>query len=217
MSDEQIGDPEELLNGTVKEVKSALREAENPDYSKLKELEEENKNRKTLKTFLDSKIESEYQETNEEDTQNEEEGENDEETEDNGEPTDDATSSGSSSVGKEQKLQQVLDSLDEVQSVKGAAVVRRDGLLIASNLGSNTDDDRVGAMTASTVGSGETASDSLNLGNVDEVTVEAENGKLVATGAGENGVLAVLTDADVNMGLVKVEIEKATDKIRRVI
>ena len=62
---------------------------------------------------------------------------------------------------KEEKLNEPLDSLDDVQGIKGAAVVRRDGLLIASNLGKDIDDDQVGAMTASTVGSGETASDAL--------------------------------------------------------
>ena len=118
---------------------------------------------------------------------------------------------------KEEKLQEPLDDLDEVQSVKGAAVVRRDGLLIASNMGGDINDDQVGAMTASTVGSGETASEALDMGNVEAVTIEAEKGKLVATGAGDEGIVAVLTDEDVNMGLVKVEMEKAVDKIKRVL
>jgi predicted regulator of Ras-like GTPase activity (Roadblock/LC7/MglB family) len=118
---------------------------------------------------------------------------------------------------KEEKLQEPLDDLDEVQSVKGAAVVRRDGLLIASNMGDNINDDQVGAMTASTVGSGETASEALEMGDVEAVTIEAKKGKLVATGAGDEGIVAVLTDEDVNMGLVKVEMEKAVDKIKRVL
>ncbi len=120
-------------------------------------------------------------------------------------------------ASKEEKLDEPLNDLDDVQSVNGAAVVRRDGLLIASNMGDDINDDQVGAMTASTVGSGETASESLELGDVEAVTIEAENGKLVATGAGDEGILAILTDDDVNMGLVKVEMEKATKKIKRVL
>ena len=120
-------------------------------------------------------------------------------------------------ASKEEKLDEPLDDLDDVQSVNGAAVVRRDGLLIASNMGDDINDDQVGAMTASTVGSGETASESLEMGDVEAVTIEAENGKLVATGAGDEGILAILTDDDVNMGLVKVEMEKATKKIKRVL
>jgi predicted regulator of Ras-like GTPase activity (Roadblock/LC7/MglB family) len=224
MSNNQIEDPEELLEGTVKEVKSTLRDAENPDYQKIKDLEEEGKDRKTLKEFLDSHIDnneeqskdSEEPEESEEQQETEEESDENEESEEE-QDSEDESSSSSSSGGKEKKLQQVLDDLDELQSVEGAAVVRRDGLLIASNFSQDFNEDQVGAMTASTVGSGETASDSLNLGDVNEVTIESKNGKLVSTGAGDQGVLAVLTDADVNMGLVKVEMEKATDKIKRVL
>lgn len=120
-------------------------------------------------------------------------------------------------TSKEEKLKQPLDNLDDVQGIKGAAVVRRDGLLIASNLGSDINDDQVGAMTASTVGSGETASESLGMGEVDAVTIEAKDGKLISTGAGDQGILAILAESDVNMGLVKVEMEKATKKIKRVL
>ncbi|MFB6204531.1 MAG: roadblock/LC7 domain-containing protein [Candidatus Nanohaloarchaea archaeon] len=114
-------------------------------------------------------------------------------------------------------MQEPLNDLGDVNGIKGAAVVRRDGLLISSNLGEDIDDDQVGAMTASTVGSGETASDALNMGGVNQVTIESEDGKLVSTGAGEEGILTILTEADVNMGLVKVEMEKAVKKVKRVL
>ncbi len=120
-------------------------------------------------------------------------------------------------ASKEEKLNKPLDELDNVQGIKGAAVVRRDGLLIASNLGQDINDDQVGAMTASTVGSGETASESLGMGEVNAVTIESKDGKLVSTGAGEEGILTILTDSGVNMGLVKVEMEKATKKIKRIL
>jgi predicted regulator of Ras-like GTPase activity (Roadblock/LC7/MglB family) len=120
-------------------------------------------------------------------------------------------------ASKEEKLNEPLDDLDGVQGIKGAAVVRRDGLLIASNLGDDIDDDQVGAMTASTVGSGETASEALNMGDVEAVTIESAEGKLVSTGAGEQGILTILTESDVNMGLVKVEMDKAIKKVKRVL
>ncbi|MFB6198363.1 MAG: roadblock/LC7 domain-containing protein [Halobacteriaceae archaeon] len=118
-------------------------------------------------------------------------------------------------ASKEEKLQEPLGDLDDIQGVKGAAVVRRDGLLIVSNLPGGVDDDQLAAMTASTVGSGETASETLEIGSVESVTIEAEEGKLVSTGAGEEGILTVLTDPDVNMGLVQVEMKKAVKKIKR--
>lgn len=249
MSEDQL-DPEELIEGTVKEIKSKLKDADNPDYQKILELEKQNKDRVTLERFLENHIESDDEEESESSgkdkekdqdkdessEEQEEEHESSEEVEEDQEESDDeevdesedetdsdesdegSSSSGSSGgKGKEQKLNELLDDLHEVQSVRGAAVVRRDGLLIASNFSQSFDENQVGAMTASTVGSGETASDALNMGDVNEVTIESQDGKLISTGAGDEGVLAVMTDADVNMGLIKVEMEKATDKIKRVI
>lgn len=118
---------------------------------------------------------------------------------------------------KEEKLKKPLETLQDIQGVRGAAIVRRDGLLIVSNLPSEVDSDQLAAMTASTLGSGETASETLNIGEVNQVTIESEDGKLISTGAGEEGILTVLTDADINMGLVLVEMGKAADNIKRIL
>ncbi|MDY6770749.1 MAG: roadblock/LC7 domain-containing protein [Candidatus Nanohaloarchaea archaeon] len=120
-------------------------------------------------------------------------------------------------ASKEEELKEPLGDLDDIQGVKGAAVVRRDGLLIVSNLPEDIDADQLAAMTASTVGSGETASETLEIGTVEQVTVESEQGKLISTGAGDEGILTILTDPDVNMGLVLVQMKKATKKIKRVL
>ncbi|MCJ7429373.1 MAG: roadblock/LC7 domain-containing protein [Candidatus Nanohaloarchaeota archaeon QJJ-5] len=120
-------------------------------------------------------------------------------------------------ASKEEKLKDPLDDLKDIQGVTGAAVVRRDGLLIVSNLPQDIDADQLAAMTASTVGSGETASQTLSIGEVQQVTVESEDGKLISTGAGDEGILTILTDPDVNMGLVLVEMKKSVKKIKRVL
>lgn len=120
-------------------------------------------------------------------------------------------------ASKEEELRGPLDDLKDIPGVTGAAVVRRDGLLIVSNLPQETDGDQLAAMTASTVGSGETASGTLSIGQVEQVTVESADGKLISTGAGDEGILTILTESDVNMGLVLVEMNKATDKIKQVL
>lgn len=187
--------PEELLDGNVDEVRKDIRNAENPDYEAIMEAEKSGKDRKTIKKFLEERMGTG-------DEPGEKPG-----SEDTGGPGD----------SMEEKLQKPLEDLDDVKGIKGAAVVRRDGLLIASSFARDINSDQVGAMTASTMGSGETASEALKMGDVEEVTVEGEDGKLVSTGAGEEGILTILTDADVNMGLVKVEMGNAVEKIKRVL
>ncbi|MFB6207755.1 MAG: roadblock/LC7 domain-containing protein [Candidatus Nanohaloarchaea archaeon] len=206
--------PEELLDDNVDEVRKAIRNADNPDYKALMKAEKSGKDRKTITKFLDERMETE------EDSQETESGEEEEpgkESQNGDEEGKDNETETSGSGSKEEKLQKPLENLDDVKGIKGAAVVRRDGLLIASNFEQDINSDQVGAMTASTMGSGETASDALKMGEVEEVTVESEDGKLVSTGAGEEGILAILTDADVNMGLVKVEMGNAVEKIKRVL
>lgn len=65
-------DYNELLDQNVGEVKSSVRDLENPDYSELLELEKEGKDRKTVKEFLESQMEedgSDTEESSDEETQ----------------------------------------------------------------------------------------------------------------------------------------------------
>lgn len=61
-------DYEEILQQNVRQVKKTVRDMESPDYSRLYELEEEGKDRKTVKEFLEPKM----QEQDEEETVDEE-------------------------------------------------------------------------------------------------------------------------------------------------
>lgn len=50
-------DYEEVLDGTVDEAKSRIKELENPDFERLLDLETEGKNRKTLRNFIENRLE----------------------------------------------------------------------------------------------------------------------------------------------------------------
>lgn len=52
-------DYEDLLSQNVGEVKSSIRDLDNPDYRKLLQLEREEKDRKTVKEFLENNLEDE--------------------------------------------------------------------------------------------------------------------------------------------------------------
>jgi hypothetical protein len=57
MADDQ--DYEELLSQNVGEVKSSIRDLDEPDYRQLLQLEREGKDRKTVKEFLENRLEDE--------------------------------------------------------------------------------------------------------------------------------------------------------------
>jgi hypothetical protein len=55
-------DFKDILEGTVDEVKDRIRDLDSPDYEGLLEAEEDGKDRKTVKEFLESRIDSEDEE-----------------------------------------------------------------------------------------------------------------------------------------------------------
>lgn len=55
-ADEEGADYEDIVSGTVSEAKDAVQELDDPDYQAILEAEESNKDRKTLKEWLESRM-----------------------------------------------------------------------------------------------------------------------------------------------------------------
>ncbi len=111
-------------------------------------------------------------------------------------------------------LRAVLLDLKRIGNIEASAVVSRDGLVIASDL---NDGEVFAAMSATMVGAAETATSELKKGAPNRVIVESKDGKLIATGAGPKAILVVLTSNEMGLGLVLVEMSKASEKIRELI
>jgi hypothetical protein len=60
-------DYSEIVEKTVKEAKDAIRELENPDYEALLEAEAQGENRKTLRTWIEDRLEEQEYEVGKED------------------------------------------------------------------------------------------------------------------------------------------------------
>ena len=118
---------------------------------------------------------------------------------------------------KEEELKKLLDEFQSSSDVKGAAVVRRDGLMILSSLPADVNSKAVAAMAAAIVGTGETASNELNIGELNQVLVESVGGKLISVGAGEEIIFTALVNPKANMGLVLMDMERNSKKIGRII
>ena len=116
---------------------------------------------------------------------------------------------------KKEKLMQILKKLKAGGDIEGAAVITRDGLLIASELSTNIDGETLAAMTATMTGAAETAIQELKKSSPDRVIVESKNTKLISVGAGEQAILACVINADAKLGLILLEMKKAADNIRK--
>jgi predicted regulator of Ras-like GTPase activity (Roadblock/LC7/MglB family) len=118
---------------------------------------------------------------------------------------------------KEEDLKKILDDFESSGDVTGAAIVRRDGLMIVSSLPEAVNSKAVAAMAAAIVGTGETASNELNIGTLNQVVVESGTGKLISVGAGSDAILTALIKPKANMGLILMNMERAAKKISRII
>ena len=117
----------------------------------------------------------------------------------------------------EGQLATAMEGLRRLSDVLAVAVVRRDGLMISQILPRGSDPRKVAAMCAALVGTSELAAAELGQGRFLQSIVEAEEGKVISTGAGERALLLTIVRADSNMGLVLLGIERTVREIEVVL
>jgi len=93
--------------------------------------------------------------------------------------------------------------------IRGAVVASADGLPIVSQA---EDAARLAAMAATALGLGKRIAETTHLGPLEESVVRGRDGYVVVYAVGQQGVLAVIAPADVNLGLLHLE---ARDIARR--
>ncbi len=115
------------------------------------------------------------------------------------------------------ELDRVINGLCQLGEIDAAAIVRRDGFIVAHTLPNGVDPKVVAAMTASIVGISEMATEQLSRGRFLQAIVESEFGKLVSTGAGDLALLVALVHRDANLGLVLFAMERAARTVDEVL
>ncbi len=110
-------------------------------------------------------------------------------------------------------MYEVLNDLNKTPGITGSMVVGNDGIVIASDLKEDFESDTVGALAASITSNIQKSLDRLETKPWAQVTIESDNAKLFFTDA-QLGILVVTTEKMVNIGLVRLEIKNAIDKLR---
>jgi hypothetical protein len=92
-----------------------------------------------------------------------------------------------------------------------------DGLPIASLLPGGIEEDRVSAMSAAMLSLGERIASELRRGMLDEVYVKGERGYVVLRSAGEEAVLTVLARQQAKLGLLFLDMRRASDDLATIL
>lgn len=97
--------------------------------------------------------------------------------------------------------------------VEASAVVSVDGLTMASALPDQVEEDRVAAMSAAMLSLGERIANELGRGNLDQVYIKGENGYVVLMSVGSEAVLTVLARQQAKLGLLFLDMRRATEDL----
>jgi hypothetical protein len=115
------------------------------------------------------------------------------------------------------RSQQMVDRLQELQAsssdIQASAVVSVDGLTIASALPQGVEEDRVSAMSAAMLSLGERIASELGRGTLDQVYIKGEEGYVMLMSIGEDAVLTTLSRAKAKLGLIFLDMRRATEDL----
>jgi predicted regulator of Ras-like GTPase activity (Roadblock/LC7/MglB family) len=115
----------------------------------------------------------------------------------------------------------MVDRLRELQAsspdIEASAIVSVDGLTIASALPQGVEEDRVSAMSAAMLSLGERIASELGRGALAQVYIKGAEGYVVLMSVGEEAVLTALAREQAKLGLIFLDMRRATDDLKKLI
>jgi predicted regulator of Ras-like GTPase activity (Roadblock/LC7/MglB family) len=117
----------------------------------------------------------------------------------------------------EQLVKALKNLSGSTPDVEASAVVSSDGLVIASALPSDVEEDRVAAMSAAMLSLGERTSKELGRGILDQVFIKGENGYVILMNAGTDAVLTAMVRKDAKLGLIFLDMKRTAEEIGKLI
>ncbi|MFX1561963.1 MAG: roadblock/LC7 domain-containing protein [Promethearchaeota archaeon] len=116
------------------------------------------------------------------------------------------------------RLQDMLRQMESTTpGIEASAVVTAQGLPIVAAMPQTINEAIVAAMTAALVGVAERALSEIPRGDLQQVTIEAENGYIILKGAGPNAILTSLVKKSANLGMVFLVMKRYSKEIATIL
>ena len=119
------------------------------------------------------------------------------------------------------RAEQLVDRLRSMQQsapdIEASAIVSVDGLIMASALPQEVEEDRVSAMSAAMLSLGERISGELGRAGLEQVYIKGSAGAIVLTSIGEEAVLTALTRPEAKLGMIFLEMRRAAEDLARLV
>ena len=115
-----------------------------------------------------------------------------------------------------EKINQHLEELEsKVSDIIGTAVIRTNGLIVASSLPKETNARMIAAMSAALLGTSKKSAEALFDGEFNSINLELNKGNMFLIGAGRV-ILVAITKPQPNIGLLTLEMEDMSKKISKI-
>jgi predicted regulator of Ras-like GTPase activity (Roadblock/LC7/MglB family) len=119
------------------------------------------------------------------------------------------------------RSEQMVNRLRSMQAaapdIEASAIVSVDGLIIASALRTDMEEDRLSAMSAAMLGLGERIADELGRGGLEQVYIKGKAGLVLLTLIGTEAMLTVLARQEAKLGLIFLEMRRAAEDLVKLV
>lgn len=121
-------------------------------------------------------------------------------------------------MSRTEQIHKLIKTLStNTPDVEGAALIDNDGLMIASALGADLDEDSVAAMSAALLGLGERITVELKRGGLEMVMIRGDVGFVIMTRCGPDAVLACLASKGAKLGLIFLDLKRTAAELGRLL
>lgn len=115
-------------------------------------------------------------------------------------------------------LNSILNELNGTSAdIEASGVISTDGLMMASQMPAELDEDRVGAMSAAMLSLGDRTAQELSRGSLEQVLIKGEKGYVLMTGAGNEAVVTVMAKPKAKLGLIFLDVKRAAENIAKLV
>ena len=119
------------------------------------------------------------------------------------------------------RTEMMVDRLRDLQAgtpdIEASAIVSVDGLIMASSLPADVDEDRISAMSAAMISLGDRIASELGRGVLDQVYIKGDNGIIVLMSVGDDAVLTVMARSRAKLGLIFLDMKRAVTDLTRLL
>lgn len=121
-------------------------------------------------------------------------------------------------MSKADQITRVIKNLSTTTpDVEAAAVLDNEGLMIASSLPQDVEEDAVAAMSAAMLGLGERIVSELGRGNFKQISLRGSDGYVIIVRAGPDAVLSILASSSAKLGLIFLDADRAAKEVAKLL